>query len=59
MIRLEEKEMRRNIIIDGDPGIDDAVALALTSANRSHLNLLAVTTVAGNQSIERVTENAL
>lgn len=51
--------MRRNIIIDGDPGIDDAVALALASANREELNLLAVTTVAGNQSIERVTKNAL
>ena len=51
--------MRRNIIIDGDPGIDDAVALALTSAHKSELNLLAFTTVAGNQGIERVTTNAL
>lgn len=51
--------MRRNIIIDGDPGIDDAVALALTAANQEQLNLLALTTVAGNQSLKRVTENAL
>lgn len=51
--------MRCNIIIDADPGVDDAVALALASANQDQLNILGLVTVAGNQSIERVTENAL
>ena len=49
----------RNIIIDCDPGVDDAVALALAAAFRSQLHLLAITTVAGNQTLERVTRNAL
>ena len=49
----------RNIIIDCDPGVDDAVALALASAFQDRLRLLAITTVAGNQTLERVTRNAL
>lgn len=49
----------RNIIIDCDPGVDDAVALALAAAFRSKFRLLAITTVAGNQTLERVTRNAL
>ncbi|MCD8195765.1 MAG: nucleoside hydrolase [Lachnospiraceae bacterium] len=51
--------MRRNIILDCDPGIDDAVALAIAAAHREELKLLAITTVAGNQTIDRVTNNAL
>ncbi len=51
--------MRRNIILDSDPGIDDAVALMIAAAHREELNLLAITTVAGNQTIDRVTGNAL
>lgn len=51
--------MRRNIIIDADPGVDDAVALALASAHLQELNIIALVTVAGNQSIDRVTNNAL
>lgn len=51
--------MRRNIIIDADPGIDDAVAFALAASHQDQLNILAITTVAGNQSLKRVTGNAL
>lgn len=51
-------ENRRNIIMDGDPGIDDAVALALAAAHPETFKLLAFTTVTGNQTIEKVTENA-
>lgn len=51
--------MRRNIIIDCDPGIDDAVAILLAMANEDKLNILGITTVTGNQSIEKVTNNAL
>ncbi len=46
----------KNYIMDCDPGHDDAVALILAA---KHLNLLGVTTVAGNQTIEKVTNNAL
>lgn len=51
--------MRKNIIIDCDPGIDDAIAILLAAANDDKLNILGITTVTGNQSIEKVTTNAL
>jgi len=54
-----EEIMRKNIIIDCDPGIDDAVAILLAIANEDKLNILGITTVTGNQSIEKVTNNAL
>lgn len=50
---------KRNIIIDCDPGIDDVVALSLAVANEDRLNISGITTVAGNQTIEKVTDNAL
>jgi purine nucleosidase len=45
------------IIIDCDPGIDDAMALLLACAS-PELELLAVTTVAGNRPVETTTRNA-
>lgn len=48
----------RAIIIDTDPGIDDAVALFLACAS-PELDIRAVTTVAGNVGINRTTRNAL
>ncbi|MGE7022968.1 nucleoside hydrolase [Solibacillus cecembensis] len=48
----------RNIIIDCDPGHDDAIALLVALANPEKLNVLAVTTIGGNQTIEKVTKNA-
>ncbi len=50
--------MRQKIILDCDPGHDDAIALLL-AAHHPALELLAITTVAGNQSIEKTTQNAL
>lgn len=46
------------VIIDCDPGHDDAIALLWVLASPS-LEVKAVTTVAGNQSIEKVTDNAI
>ncbi len=46
------------IIIDCDPGIDDAIALAMTIAS-VELDLVAVTTTYGNVGIEKATKNAL
>ncbi|HLR19461.1 MAG TPA: nucleoside hydrolase [Staphylococcus sp.] len=51
--------MSKKIIMDCDPGHDDAIALILAGAKNSSLDLLAVTTVAGNQSVEKNTKNAL
>lgn len=46
------------IIIDCDPGVDDAIALLLALASPEKLNVLAVTTVAGNVSAELTCRNA-
>lgn len=49
---------KRAIIIDTDPGIDDALALALAVFSEE-LEVKLITTVAGNVSIEKVTRNTL
>ncbi|MEE8722050.1 MAG: nucleoside hydrolase [Eggerthellaceae bacterium] len=49
--------MARKIILDSDPGHDDAVAILLAVGNPS-IDLLGVTTVGGNQSLDKVTYNA-
>jgi inosine-uridine nucleoside N-ribohydrolase len=46
------------ILLDCDPGHDDAIALLLTLAS-PELELLGVTTVAGNQTVEKTTANAI
>lgn len=48
---------KRPIIIDTDPGVDDALALFLACAS-PELEIRAVTTVAGNVGINRTTRNA-
>ena len=50
--------MPKPVVIDCDPGHDDAVALLL-AAQSDELGLRAVTTVAGNQTVEKTTTNAL
>ena len=49
----------RSIIIDADPGQDDAVALLLAFAARDRLDIRAITTVAGNVPVALTTANAL
>ncbi len=46
------------IILDCDPGHDDAIALLLALAS-PELELLGVTTVAGNQTLAKTTANAI
>ncbi len=48
--------MARKVILDVDPGIDDAVALCLALGDPS-LDVLAVTATGGNVSPEQATEN--
>ncbi|CAN7616602.1 nucleoside hydrolase [Bosea sp. LjRoot90] len=50
---------RETIVIDTDPGQDDAVALLLAFASATELDLKAVTTVAGNVPLVLTTANAL
>ena len=49
---------KRKIIIDCDPGHDDAIAL-LMAANNPKLDLLGITIVAGNQTLEKTCKNGL
>lgn len=49
--------MAKKIILDCDPGHDDAVAILLALGN-PEIELVGVTTVGGNQSLEKVTYNA-
>jgi purine nucleosidase len=46
------------IVLDCDPGHDDALAMILAAHNPA-INLLAITTVSGNGIIAKVTQNAL
>jgi len=46
----------QKIILDCDPGHDDALAILLAA---KHLDVVGITTVGGNQSLEKVTSNAL
>ena len=49
---------KRKIILDCDPGHDDAVAIML-AAKSPKIDLLGITVVAGNQTLEKTTANAL
>jgi len=48
----------RPLIIDCDPGVDDAIALLLAIASREALSLLGITTVAGNVPLALTEKNA-
>jgi pyrimidine-specific ribonucleoside hydrolase len=50
--------MSTPLVIDTDPGVDDAFAIAL-AAGSPEVDLLAVTTVYGNVPVEQTTRNAL
>ncbi len=50
--------MRRRIIIDTDPGIDDAVAILLALAAQEELEVLGIVAVAGNLPLEQTERNA-
>ena len=51
-------DMARNIIIDTDPGQDDAVAILLALASPQELNILGITAVAGNVPLSLTQVNA-
>ncbi|HKS33529.1 MAG TPA: ribonucleoside hydrolase RihC [Enterobacteriaceae bacterium] len=50
--------MRQPIILDTDPGIDDALAIAAALFS-PELDLQLITTLSGNVSVEKTTRNAL
>lgn len=50
--------MKRKILIDCDPGLDDALALLL-ALSYEDFDVLGVSTIAGNSTLENTTQNAL
>ena len=48
--------MRKDLIIDCDPGHDDATAIFMALAHSDQYNLRAVTTVCGNNTLEKITK---
>jgi len=56
----EERDVmrKRDVLIDCDTGVDDAMALLLALRSPA-LNVLGITTVAGNTTIEKATRNTL
>src|SRR5262245_56108259 len=48
-----------NVFLDTDTGVDDAVALALLLRARPTVNLVGISTVAGNTTVENATKNVL
>lgn len=57
MSTVYSTSMGKPVIIDCDPGHDDAIALLLASQS-AEIDLLGVTTVAGNQTLSKTTYNA-
>src|SRR6266516_2053007 len=54
----DPEPMSTPILLDCDPGHDDAIALLLALAS-PEVELLGVTTVAGNQTLAKTTANAI
>ena len=50
--------MATRIILDCDPGIDDALAIAFAHGHPG-IELIGITTVAGNVGLAKTTANAL
>ena len=50
--------LKEKIILDCDPGHDDAIAIMVAGLHEK-LDLLGISVVAGNQTYENVTNNAL
>jgi pyrimidine-specific ribonucleoside hydrolase len=51
--------VKKNILIDTDPGHDDALAIMLLLAHEKDFNILGFVTVAGNQTVDKITKNML
>ena len=50
--------MKKDVIIDADPGIDDALAIAM-AVYSNNLNVKLLTSVCGNVTIDKITKNML
>ena len=50
---------RKPIILDGDPGHDDAIALLLAASYKDKLDIKAITAVGGNTTLDKTSYNYL
>lgn len=48
----------KQLWIDTDPGHDDALAILTALANKEKVNIVGISTVGGNQDLEKTTKNA-
>jgi purine nucleosidase len=55
---MPSNKAKRTIVIDTDPGQDDAIAILFALAAADQLDLLAITTVAGNVPVNSASRNA-
>ena len=55
---INEENKTRHIIIDTDPGADDASAIILAAKDKD-IDIVGITTLAGNTTIEQSAKNAL
>lgn len=55
---MSTQSARRAVLIDCDPGVDDAVALLWALAEPDALEVVAITAVGGNVPLERTARNA-
>ena len=60
-MEAEKKNKVRKVIIDTDPGIDDAMAImiALKEHKKGNIDILAITLVNGNSSTDNAQVNIL
>lgn len=49
----------KKVILDCDPGHDDAISIIIAASAKSSLDILGITTVAGNVEVDKNTINAL
>ncbi len=48
----------KKVIIDCDPGHDDAIALMVATSEKEKMEILAIGTIGGNHHLDKVTKNA-
>ncbi len=58
LLQCDAAAQPRKIVIDCDPGIDDAIAIAL-AMQHSGFEIVGISTMFGNAAVDRTTRNAL
>lgn len=51
--------MKKKVIVDTDPGLDDARALVILLAKRETVDVVALTSCAGNVGVQQTSRNVV